>query len=88
MTDSKPRKPLRITLVCRASGSDKLTTAEGVSSNSFKCPICGQTLLYLVAENRITSHGEQSPGNDPKAPSPKHELRKVVIVNTEDVSNR
>lgn len=80
---NQPKKVYRITLVCRSkkpedgTTSGVLTTAEKVTTSSFKCPVCGQTIIYLPGENRIVAHGQHKPGTDSNAPPPSHELRKV-----------
>ena len=79
------KKLLRITLVCRAKkGEGILTTAENVSGPSFKCPYCGETLVYLANERRLSSHGAPVPnaGNE-KNLRLKHELRSVTELKSE-----
>lgn len=78
-----PRPDYKITLVCYKTDTNRkdggrLVTVERTSKPSFKCPACGQTLVYLPEENRLGSHGQPKPGTDTKAPKPDHELRKVA----------
>lgn len=83
MAKKTERPDYRVTLMCYKTDTNRkdggrLVTAERVSKPSFKCPACGQTLIYLPEENRLGAHGQHKPGNDPKAPKPDHELRKVA----------
>lgn len=77
------RPDYKLTLMCYKTDTNRkdggrLVTVERLTKASFKCPACGQTLVYLHEENRLGAHGAQKPGSDPDAPRPEHELRKVT----------
>lgn len=61
----------RITMMCKHADPTlpSIVTAENVRS-SFKCPACGDALVYLQKERRLGAHGKS-------ASNLGHELRRV-----------
>lgn len=67
------RQRKRITIVCKKDDpKGKLTTVENVIDSDFRCPICGELLVFIKREHKLGAHGKTEA--EVKA---QHELRKV-----------